>query len=430
MTEESHAAMMRALDDVKLDADMRAMAENAMQHFASLTAEPSAAQIVAESQAESDAGGAGGGMDAPTGMTVAPMVPEPYHPVSLFRLKFTFGSDGSYSGVTMEDPKFLWNEVDEDGNPSVSLKTAGVGTIGLNGTVYLNVTLSGEDGAKKFASAQVSMSSNGDVSVPLYQLDPAKGVVKDYRHAMISLGVGTPGDSAGVDVSTSSYTTQGGGSGIGVTFQPTKNGENEGDSAGLGIEVDEIQPTTGNPGGVTLKLQRAKNGQADGNPVSVTISNGADSTVPGPQGVGVGSVDYKSTSGRTKTYSVMSDETTPTELGTFAVTDGNDGDDGASVTSATAGTATSSGGKTTTPITFTLSNGNTVGPVNVEAQNGTNATLPNFDFLSPYIRYSNYKLQVRLGHCRNGAITYDDDEHWTDVFTAIPHSSTVAGSGS
>jgi len=194
MTEESQAAMMRALDDVKLDADMRAMAENAMQHFASLTAEPSAVQIVAESQAESDAGGAGGGMDAPTGMTVAPMVPEPYHPVSPFRLKFSFGSDGSYSGVTVEDPVFLWNEPDEDGNPSVSLKTAGVGTIGLNGAMYLNITLSGEDGTKKFALAEVSMSSDGDISVPLYQLDSKKGVVKDYRHAMISLG--TPGSGA------------------------------------------------------------------------------------------------------------------------------------------------------------------------------------------------------------------------------------------
>ena len=193
MTEESRAAMTQALDAVKLDADMRAMAENAMQHFASVTAEPSAAQIVAESQAEHDVTGGGGGMDAPAGMTVAPMTPEPYHPVSLFRLKFSFGSDGSYSGVTMEEPKFLWNEADEDGNPSTSLKTAGVGTIGLNGTIYLNITLSGEDGAKKFASAQVSMSSDGDISVPLYQLDPTKGVTKDYRHAMISLGVCTPG---------------------------------------------------------------------------------------------------------------------------------------------------------------------------------------------------------------------------------------------
>lgn len=197
MTEESHAAMTQALDSVKLDADMRAIAENAMQHFASVTAEPSAAQIVAEVQAEQDPTGGGGGMDSPTGMTVAPMVPEPYHPVSPFRLKFSFGSDGSYSGVTMENPVFLWNEVDKDGNPKVSLKTAGVGTIGLNGTVHLNITLSGENGAKKFASAQVSMSSDGDISVPLYQLDPAKGVVKDFRHAMISLGVGkstTPDD--------------------------------------------------------------------------------------------------------------------------------------------------------------------------------------------------------------------------------------------
>lgn len=197
MTEESLAATTQALDSVKLDADMRAIAENAMQHFASVTAEPSAAQIATEVQAEQDPTGGGGGMDAPVGMTVAPMTPEPYHPVSLFRLKFSFGSDGSYSGVTMEEPKFLWNEADEDGNPSTSLKTAGVGTIGLNGTIYLNITLSGEDGAKKFASAQVSMSSDGDISVPLYQLDPAKGVVKDYRHAMISLGVGkstTPDD--------------------------------------------------------------------------------------------------------------------------------------------------------------------------------------------------------------------------------------------
>lgn len=194
MSEESEVAMQKALDAVKLDADMRALAENAMQHFASVTAEPSAAQVLAQSQAESDAGGAGGGgMDAPAGMTVAPMVPEPYHPVSPFRLKFTFGSDGSYAGVTMEDPRFLWSEADEDGNPSVSVKTAGVGTLGLNGTVYLNITLSGEDGAKTFAAAEVSMSSSGDISVPLYELDPVKGAVKDYRHAMIALGVGGNG---------------------------------------------------------------------------------------------------------------------------------------------------------------------------------------------------------------------------------------------
>ena len=206
MTEESHAAMTQALDAVKLDADMRAMAENAMQHFASVTAEPSAAQVIDESQAGSGSGGVGGGMDAPTGMTVAPMVPEPYHPVSPFRLKFTFGSDGSYSGVTMEDPKFLWNEPDTDGNPDVSLKTAGIGTIGLNGTIYLNITLSGEDGAKKFASAQVSMSSDGDISIPLYQLDTTKGVVKDYRHALISLCAGGGG---------------GGGARIPGNFEPT-----------------------------------------------------------------------------------------------------------------------------------------------------------------------------------------------------------------
>ena len=77
MTEESRAAMTQALDAVKLDADMRAMAENAMQHFASVTAEPSAAQIVAESQAEHDVTGGGGGMDAPAGMTVAPMFSSP-----------------------------------------------------------------------------------------------------------------------------------------------------------------------------------------------------------------------------------------------------------------------------------------------------------------------------------------------------------------
>lgn len=193
MTEESHAAMMQALDSVKLDADMRAIAENTMQHFASAIAEPSAAQIVAEVQAEQDPTGGGGGMDSPTGMSVAPMVPEPYHPVSPFRLKFSFGSDGSYSGVTMEDPVFLWSEPDENGNPSISSKTASVGTISLDGTVYLNVTLSGEDGAKEFASAEVSMSSDGDISIPLYQLDTVKGVVKDYRHAMILLGIGTGG---------------------------------------------------------------------------------------------------------------------------------------------------------------------------------------------------------------------------------------------
>lgn len=184
---------MQALAGAKLDTDMRAIAENAMQHFASVAAEPSAAQIIDENQAE--AIGGRGGMDTPTGMTVAPIPPEPYHPISPFRLKFSFGSDGNYSGVAIEDPKFLWNEPDEDGNPGVSLKTAGVGTISLNGTIYLNITLSGEDGAKKFASAQVSMSSDGDISIPLYQLDTTKGVVKDYRHALISLGIGGGGGS-------------------------------------------------------------------------------------------------------------------------------------------------------------------------------------------------------------------------------------------
>ena len=75
----------------------------------------------------------------------------------------------------------------------------------------------------------------------------------------------------------------------------------------------------------------------------------------------------------------MSDEDTPRELGTFAVTD------------------------------------------------GTNATLPDFDFISA-IQYASQKLQVKFGHCSGGVISYD--QVWTDVFTAIAHSSTVAGSGS
>lgn len=196
MTEESHAAMMQELDRVKLDADMRAIAENAMQHFASVTAEPSAVQIVAESQAEQDPTGGGGGMDAPTGMTVAPMVPEPYHPVSPFRLKFSFGSDGSYSGVTMEDADFLWCDTYKDENnkvkPRVTSKTASVGSLSLTGTVYLNITL---DSDGKYSSSSVDMSSSGDMSVKLYTLLDGK-VTKDYRHALVAL-CGTVGGGGG-----------------------------------------------------------------------------------------------------------------------------------------------------------------------------------------------------------------------------------------
>ena len=98
-------------------------------------------------------------------------------------------------------------------------------------------------------------------------------------------------------------------------------------------------------------------------------------------GTGIGEVRLKSTSGRLKTYSIMSDDVPAVELGTFTVLDGVDGSpgqDGDTILSISSGTPTVSGENTITPITVTMSKS---GQKNftVTAKNGSAGT-PDKDF--------------------------------------------------
>ena len=98
-------------------------------------------------------------------------------------------------------------------------------------------------------------------------------------------------------------------------------------------------------------------------------------------GTGIGEVRLKSTSGRSKTYSIMSDDVPAVELGTFTVLDGVDGSpgqDGDTILSISSGTPTVSGENTITPITVTMSKS---GQKNftVKAKNGSAGT-PDKDF--------------------------------------------------
>ena len=98
-------------------------------------------------------------------------------------------------------------------------------------------------------------------------------------------------------------------------------------------------------------------------------------------GTGIGEVRLKSTSGRSKTYSIMSDDVPAVELGTFTVLDGVDGSpgqDGDTILSISSGTPTVSGENTITPITVTMSKS---GQKNftVTAKNGSAGT-PDKDF--------------------------------------------------
>ena len=98
-------------------------------------------------------------------------------------------------------------------------------------------------------------------------------------------------------------------------------------------------------------------------------------------GTGIGEVRLKSTSGRSKTYSIMSDDVPAVELGTFTVLDGADGSpgqDGDTILSISSGTPTVSGENTITPITVTMSKS---GQKNftVTAKNGSAGT-PDKDF--------------------------------------------------
>ena len=93
-------------------------------------------------------------------------------------------------------------------------------------------------------------------------------------------------------------------------------------------------------------------------------------------GTGIGEVRLKSTSGKSKTYSIMSDDVSAVELGTFTVLDGADGSpgqDGDTILSISSGTPTVSGENTITPITVTMSKSGQKS-FNVTAKNGSAGT--------------------------------------------------------
>ena len=93
-------------------------------------------------------------------------------------------------------------------------------------------------------------------------------------------------------------------------------------------------------------------------------------------GTGIGEVRLKSTSGKSKTYSIMSDDVPAVELGTFTVLDGADGSpgqDGDTILSISSGTPTVSGENTITPITVTMSKSGQKN-FNVTAKNGSAGT--------------------------------------------------------
>ena len=98
-------------------------------------------------------------------------------------------------------------------------------------------------------------------------------------------------------------------------------------------------------------------------------------------GTGIGEVKLESTSGRSNTYSIMSDDVPAVKLGTFTVLDGADGSpgqDGDTILSISSGTPTVSGENTITPITVTMSKSGQKN-FNVTAKNGSAGT-PDKDF--------------------------------------------------
>ena len=137
---------------------------------------------------------------------------ETYHPVSPFRLTFTFaggggtGGDGSYhwETVAVHDPVFIWQYTDESGNLHVEEQEAEVGSLDPSkGEVYLNYTLEAKGDPPRptgrLASCEVSNDKGSGVytySVLLYRLDKGSGAISDYRHALITLGYYQGGSAA------------------------------------------------------------------------------------------------------------------------------------------------------------------------------------------------------------------------------------------
>ena len=93
-------------------------------------------------------------------------------------------------------------------------------------------------------------------------------------------------------------------------------------------------------------------------------------------GTGIGEVKLESTSGRSNTYSIMSDDVPAVKIGTFTVLDGADGSpgqDGDTILSISSGTPTVSGENTITPVTVMMSKSGQKS-FNVTARNGSAGT--------------------------------------------------------
>ena len=93
-------------------------------------------------------------------------------------------------------------------------------------------------------------------------------------------------------------------------------------------------------------------------------------------GTGIGEVKLESTSGRSNTYSIMSDDVPAVKLGTFTVLDGADGSsgqDGDTILSISSGTPTVSGENTITPVTVEMSKSGAK-TFNVVSTNGVSAS--------------------------------------------------------
>ena len=262
-----------------LNAEMRAIAERAASGVEQRSARPPVAIDPAE-VAEDGAAQMDAAETAADALGVPKVVPPPaYQPIAPFGLTFTFNTQtGGYAGVTMSDATFWWNDAG-----TLTEKSASVGQLSLTGTVYLNVSL---DAQGKYASAAVGMSASGDMSIKLYELN--NGVLKDYRHALVVLGIGGKVDLDGKSLDTVPDAEQGatptgdegkaeikGFAAANAGTLPVKNDQGGLTWNGKAITSISSTPST-EPGGTsTLTLTLS-----DGTTETISVTNGTNGTSP------------------------------------------------------------------------------------------------------------------------------------------------------
>ena len=157
----------------------------------------------------------------------------------------------------------------------------------------------------------------------------------------------------------------------------------DGADAGITVTTTPINPDTDHPnGGTTLTFQPTKDGQPDGQPTEINVINGLDGNNAAAATVTVGTT---TTVASTENAEVTNSGTTSAAILNFKIPRGADGADstvpgpqGVGISNVSSGTPTSSGGYTTTPVTVTLTN-NTTASFNVTAKDGTDgadSTVP------------------------------------------------------